>query len=72
MLLTEHYHSDEMVGWVSRLVNRELAKRGVPDVLVFLDSPTEGHDRFMLGCAVRGLLMLMDAGLPARFERRAA
>jgi hypothetical protein len=61
MLLTQHYHSDGLEGWVQRLINRELAKRGVPDVLVFLDSPTEGHDRYMLGCAVRGLCQLMDA-----------
>jgi hypothetical protein len=72
MLLTRHYHSDNLEGWVQRLVNLELAKRGVPNVLAFLDSPTEGHDRYMLSCAIRGLLQLIDAGLPARFERRAA
>lgn len=71
MLLTQHYHSDNLEGWVQRLINRELAKRGVPDLLVLLDTPTEGHDRFMLACAVRGLCQLLDAGLPARFQRAA-
>lgn len=61
MLLTKHYHSDGMAGWVSRLIESKL--RNVPSI---------GHDRFMLSCAIRGLNMLMDAGLPARFERRAA
>jgi hypothetical protein len=72
MLVIHHYHSDNLEGWVQRLVNYELAKRGVPDVLALLDSPTHGHDCYMLGCAVRALCQLMDAGLPARFERRAA
>jgi hypothetical protein len=72
MLVTRHFHSDRVEGWVQRLVNRELVKRGVPDVIDFFDAPTEGHDRFMLGCAIRGLVQLIDAGLPARFERRAA
>lgn len=70
MLVIHHYHSDNLEGWVQRLVNYELAKRGVPDVLV--DTHSHGHDCYMLGCAVRGLCQLMDAGLPARFERRAA
>lgn len=61
MLLTRHYHSDGQVGWVSRLIESTL-----------LSAPTSGHDRFMLSCAVRGLCQLMDAGLPARFERKAA
>jgi hypothetical protein len=72
MLLTRHFHSDGMEGWVARLINCELAKRGVPDVLVLLDSHSHGHDMHMLGCAIRGLVQLMDASLPARFERRAA
>jgi hypothetical protein len=72
MLLTEHYHSDEMVGWVSRLVADGLAQKGVPDTPDMLNPMTWGHDKFMLGCAVRGLCQLMDAGLPARFQRLAA
>ena len=72
MLLTHHYHSDRLEGWVQRLINRKLAEKGVPDVVAFLCPETEGHDRAMLRYAIRGLLALMDAGLPARFERRAA
>jgi hypothetical protein len=63
-------HSDKFAGWAQRLINFELAKRGVADV--FVDSHSHGHDCYMLGCAIRGLVQLMDASLPARFERRAA
>lgn len=73
MLLTNHYHSDRLEGWVQRLIDTELLKRGVHvDRPILLDGATYGHDRYMLGCAIRGLVQLMDAGLPARFERRAA
>lgn len=66
MLLTEYYHSDRMTGWAQRLINFELAKRGVPDTLVLLDGHTQGHDYYMLGCAIRGLCQLIDASLPSR------
>ncbi len=71
MLLTEFYHSDKFTGWAQRLINYELAKRGAPDVLVVLDGPTEGHDYYMLGCAIRGLCQLLDSSLPSRFARAA-
>lgn len=73
MLLTESFHSDRFVGWVQRLIDYELIKRGQHvERPVLLDGATYGHDNYMLGCAVRGLLMLMDASLPARFQRHAA
>lgn len=61
MLLTNHYHSDDLEGWVKRLIDCALNRK-----------PPAGHDAHMLACAIRGLNQLMDAGLPARFERRAA
>lgn len=70
MLLINHYHSDTLAGWVQRLVNRELAERGRADVIVLVDSETEGHDRYMLTTAIRGLFCLHDASLPGRYERR--
>jgi hypothetical protein len=72
MLLTEHYHSDAMTGWAQRLVNLELAKRGVPDVVVVFDGMTEGHDRYMLNAAIRGLCLIYDASLAPRGIRWAA
>jgi hypothetical protein len=72
MLLTNHYHSDQMEGWVQRLINYELAKRGVPDVLVLLDELAMGHAKYMLGCAIRGLCLLYDASLAPRGIRWAA
>jgi hypothetical protein len=74
MLLTNNYHSDRLDGWVQRLISYELLKRGRPPLggVILLDTQTYGHDCHMLECAIRGLCQLMDAGLPARFERRAA
>lgn len=72
MLLINNFHSDKLEGWVQRLVNRELAERGVPNVIAFFDTATEGHDRHMLECAVRGLFAFHDAAMPGRYERRAA
>jgi hypothetical protein len=71
MLLTNHFHSDRMEGWVQRLIAYELVKRGRNvDVPLLLDGATQGHDFYMLGCAIRGLCQLMDASLPARFQQR--
>ena len=71
MLLTEHFHSDKMAGWVQRLIDRELLERGrAVNRIIIIDSHTFAHDRYMLGCAIRGLNMLMDASLPARFQQR--
>jgi hypothetical protein len=73
MLLTNHFHSDRMEGWVQRLIGYELIKKGSKLYFpLLLDGATMGHDRYMLGCAIRGLAMLMDASLPARFQRVAA
>lgn len=73
MLLTNNFHSDRLEGWVRRLIQYELLKRGKHlDEPLLLDGATYGHDNYMLGCAIRGLCLLIDASLPARFQRRAA
>lgn len=68
MLLTNHFHSDFIEGWVQRLIDHEMLKRGKlrPGAVVLLDSPTHGHDCTMLGFAVRGLCKLIEAGANKR------
>lgn len=69
-LLTDYYGTERRAAWVQNLINYELAQRGIPNVLVNLYAL--GHDRYMLSRAIRGLCQLLDAGLPARFQRCAA
>jgi hypothetical protein len=50
-----------------------LLKRGRTAELMELPGPDqEAQDREMLAGLVRGLCLLIDAGLPARWERRVA
>ena len=52
-LLTNHFHSDRVEGWVQRLIGYELVNRGGKiDFALLLDGPTYGHDKYMLGCAM--------------------
>lgn len=65
-LLIEPEHSDDVAFWVERLVSRELLERGrVPDLIQF---PTP-NDHELLNGAIRGLCMLIDGSLPARWSQ---
>jgi hypothetical protein len=74
----DHWFSDAIVDWAQPLIVTELVRRGRIrnrreydglDCAIML--PLVEH-RTMLDGLIRGLCLLIDAGLPARFERRVA
>jgi hypothetical protein len=58
----------EMCLWVQSLIDEALLKRGRERSLMVL--PGE-HERGLLAAAIRGLVILVDGALPARWERAA-
>jgi hypothetical protein len=72
-LCVDYWFRDYAAPWAHRLVCLELLKRGRTAELMELPGPDqEAQDREMLAGLVRGLCLLIDAGLPARWERRVA
>ena len=73
MLCVDPWFKDEIAPFANRLVTTELAKRGRADgIIVELPcAQTAGHDRHMLNALIRGLCLLADGAIPARFERAA-
>lgn len=67
-LCVDPWFRDEIAPWAARLVEHELERRRRKTVMV-LDQP---DDRQMLEGLIRGLCLLIDAGLPMRNERRVA
>jgi hypothetical protein len=66
MLLTNHYHSDILEGWVQRLIDYEMIQRHGwmrPGAVLYLCSQTHGHDCYMLQTAIKGLCRLYEAGM---------
>lgn len=68
-LCVDPWFFDDIAMWANRLVTTELARRGRFAELIEIEG---AQDRDMLAALIRGLCALVDAGLPARFERRAA
>ena len=75
-LCVDYFHSDYIADWAQPLIVAELVKRGRLsrreeydglDAAIMLPLP---EHRAKLNALVRGLLLLVDAGLPARFEQR--
>ena len=63
-------NGEENSPWVASLIGEGLLRKGkVPPPLFKLP---DANDRELLNAAIRGLNMLMDAALPARWERRVA
>ena len=67
-LCIDPWFADHVVPWAGRLIATELLRRGRP--VEFAELETE-DDRRMLNGLIRGLCLLVDSGLPARFQRAA-
>lgn len=60
MLLTNHFHSDTLEGWVQRLIDYTLV---IDHGSTLLCTQTHGHDCYMLETAIKGLCRLFEAGM---------